>query len=136
MPSSLPQSRNRIVYALLVAIVIAAGLASRKFSGLLPSAVSQYPGDALWALMLFLLIGIAKPRWSTIATAVAALLVSYGVEFSQLYQASWINAIRQTTVGHLVLGIGFDPNDLIAYTVGVAAAASVELLASLRGRRR
>ena len=34
----------------------------------------------------------------------AALLFSYAIEFSQLYQAEWINALRHTALGGLVLG--------------------------------
>ena len=34
----------------------------------------------------------------------AALLFSYAIEFSQLYLAEWINALRHTASGGLVLG--------------------------------
>ncbi|HEY8877902.1 MAG TPA: DUF2809 domain-containing protein [Roseateles sp.] len=123
-----PRQRNRLLYALLVLAVIAAGLASRRYPGLLPALLGKYPGDALWALMVMVLIGLAKPRWPIARTAGAALLTSFAVEFSQLYQADWINAIRHTTLGHLVLGSGFHAMDLLAYTVGVAAGAAMELL--------
>jgi hypothetical protein len=57
-----------------------------------------------------------------------ALLASYAVELSQLYQAPWINAIRGTTLGHLVLGSTFAWQDLVAYTFGVAAGFLLDLL--------
>ena len=123
--------RSRLLYAVLVLAVIAAGLASRRYPWLLPAQLGKYPGDALWALMVMLLYGLARPRWSVARTAAAALATSFVVEFSQLYQADWINAIRHTTLGHLVLGSGFDTHDLLAYTVGVAVGAVAELL-SLR----
>ena len=40
------------------------------------------------------------------------------IEFSQLYQENWIIEIRNTTLGHLVLGQGFLWSDLLAYTFG------------------
>lgn len=51
--------------------------------------------------------------------ALIALTTCYVVEFSQLYQASWINAVRSTPLGHLVLGSAFYWFDLIAYAIGV-----------------
>ena len=117
------------MYAGLVLLTIAAGLASRKYSQLLPDQLGKYPGDALWALMLFLLIGVARPRVSTLGVAGIALVVAFIVEFSQLYQAAWLVGLRQTTLGHLVLGSTFHTPDLLAYAVGIAAAAGVEMLA-------
>jgi hypothetical protein len=122
------RQRSRPVYVLLVLAVIAAGLASRRYPFLLPAALGKYPGDALWALMVLLLCGLAKPGWSVGRVAVAALATSFAVEFSQLYQADWINAIRHTTLGHLVLGSTFSAPDLLAYTVGVVIGAVAELL--------
>jgi hypothetical protein len=121
-------SRSRPLYAFLVLAVIAAGLASRRYPFLLPAQLGKYPGDALWALMVMLLYGFVKPGWPIARTAGAALATSFAVEFSQLYQADWINAVRHTTPGHLVLGSGFHAMDLLAYGVGVAVGAAAELL--------
>jgi len=120
--------RSRPLYILLVLAVIAAGLASRRYPVLLPAQLGKYPGDALWALMVLLLYGLARPGWSVGRVAAAALATSFAVEFSQLYQADWINAIRHTTLGHLVLGSTFHVPDLLAYTVGVAVGAVAERL--------
>ena len=111
--------RNRIVCAVAALFVIAAGLSSRKYPGLLPAALGKYPGDALWALMVFLMIGFVMPRWRSLTIATLALLFSFCVEFSQLYQAPWINAFREATLGHLILGSTFNWHDLTAYAVGV-----------------
>jgi len=59
--------------------------------------------------------------WGTIALAVCA-----AVETSQLYHTPALDALRRTTLGHLVLGSGFDPRDLAAYAVGVAAAVLLD----------
>lgn len=128
MPFSTPCSRNRALYAVLILVVIAIGLASRQYSHLLPPQLRKYPGDALWALMVFLMFGFARPRWSIFRTAAAALATSYLVEFSQLYQAPWLNVIRQTTLGHLVLGSGFHAEDLLAYALGVIVGLLGELI--------
>ena len=93
-----------------------------------PAALGKYPGDALWALMLFAGYCTLLPRIVTWKLVALALCTSYAVEFSQLYQAPWINSIRATTFGHLALGSTFNWPDLVAYTVGVAIGAGVDML--------
>ncbi|WP_245589180.1 ribosomal maturation YjgA family protein [Chitinimonas koreensis] len=123
--------RNLGIHACACLAVIALGLASRRFPGLFPAALGKYPGDALWALMMFFCWGILLPRASTAKVACAALATAYAVEISQLYQAPWINAVRSTTLGHLVLGSAFHWLDLLAYAIGVSAGAFVERLFGL-----
>ena len=77
----------------------------------------------LWALMVFLIFGALLPRHSTMRLALYALLFSYTIEFSQLYHASWIDAIRQTRFGGLVLGFGFLWSDLVSYVMGISIGA-------------
>ena len=48
-----------------------------------------------------------------------ALVFCYLIEVSQLYQGEWLNQIRRTTLGGLILGYGFLWRDLLSYTVGV-----------------
>ena len=67
----------------------------------------------------------------------AALAFSYAIEVSQLYHAPWLDRIRYTSLGGLVLGYGFLWSDIICYTVGlaigvVAEAAIVRVTAARR----
>ena len=129
--------RNVPVYAAAVLAVIGVGLASRHWPGLFPAALGKYPGDALWALMVFAGCGMLRPRACSWRVAASALAISFAVEFSQLYQAPWINAIRGTTLGHLVLGSTFNAPDLLAYAIGVAAGLLAERVFNwVPGRRR
>ena len=121
-------SRSRIWLGVGVLVVIAAGLASRKFPSLLPAMLGKFPGDALWALMVFLGWAFLKPSAPTLQLAGLALATSCLVEFSQIYQAPWINAIRGTTAGHLVLGSTFSWLDLCAYAVGVGFGAGLDFM--------
>jgi hypothetical protein len=122
----LPSTRNRVLYAGLVLAVIAAGLLWRSNYMPLPPVVSKYGGDALWALMVFVGLGFFIPRASTTVLSLMALTFSWGVEFSQLYHAPWIAAIRATLPGRLVLGSTFNWPDLPAYALGVALGAWAE----------
>ena len=122
-----PQSsRNRVLYAVLTLAVVAAGLLWRSDSMPLPPAFSKYGGDALWALMVFLGCGFLLPRASTLTVALLALTFAWGVEFSQLYQAPWIDALRATLPGRLVLGNTFNWPDLPAYALGIGLGVLVE----------
>jgi hypothetical protein len=119
-------NRNRYIYSLLLIATIAVGLASRHFSGILPHWVQLYLGDTLWALMVFLLFGFVFSKKRTLWVAVAALTFSYGIEISQLYHASWIDALRAYPLGGLILGFGFLWSDLVCYTLGVGGGYVLE----------
>jgi hypothetical protein len=110
----------------LLALAGGLGVGSRRFAGHLPYVLATFAGDTLWALALFLLLGLVLPRVTTAWVAAAAFGLSTLVELSQLYHAPWIDAIRQTTLGGLVLGFGFLWSDLVCYAVGVALGAALE----------
>jgi hypothetical protein len=121
-------NRNRIWYALAASAIILLGLASRHFPGFFPLALGKYPGDALWALLVFVLLGIVKPSWPTGKAAAIAMTISVLDEVSQIYQAPWINVIRGTAVGHILLGAAFSWLDIIAYAVGILLGALIEVV--------
>lgn len=106
---------KRIIYALLVLVVIGLGILSRKVA-----AIPLIVGDILYAVMMFLLIKFLLIQLRYWKVALISLSVCYFIEISQLYRAPWINQIRNTIIGALVLGNGFLWSDMIAYTVGTA----------------
>ena len=119
-------SRNRLLYAVLAVVVVMAGLLWRSRFMPLPPFASKYGGDALWALMVFTGLGFLFPRASTLLVALLALAFSWAVEFSQLYHAAWIDIVRDTLPGRLVLGSTFNWPDLPAYALGIALGAVLE----------
>ena len=86
----------------------------------MPEFVLLYVGDAIWALLIFWLASFLRPEWPLQYRAGAALIFAFAIEFSQFYQAEWLNRIRASRLGGLVLGYSFLTADLVAYTVGVA----------------
>ena len=88
--------------------------------------MAAYAGDTLWALVAFLGIGLLLPRASTWRVAALAMSFSVMIEVSQLYHAPWIDSIRGTTLGALVLGHGFLWSDLACYAVGVGIGVLIE----------
>lgn len=118
--------RNRWLYLALTVVVIILGLGSRKYGNYLPDFLREYSGDALWALMVYLGFCFLFRRNSIKKIALMSLVFSYVIEFSQIYQGQWINEIRATTLGALVLGKGFLFSDLICYTVGVIIGVIID----------
>ncbi len=129
--------RNRLAYAFLIALVIGAGLASRsRLANHLPDFIATYSGDTLWAFMVFLMVGLVFPKLRTPWVMALAIGFAFSVEFSQLHQGDWINRIRATRPGALVLGAGFLWSDLVCYTVGILIGAAGEALRpSLRANK-
>lgn len=122
--------RRRMIYLACAACVMLLGLASRRYAGHLPAFLGEYSGDTLWALMLFLLVSAMLVRHSPMVRAAISLTLAFLVEFSQLYHAAWIDSLRQTVLGGLVLGFGFLWTDLICYSVGIGLGAGVDWLFS------
>ncbi|MED0905711.1 DUF2809 domain-containing protein [Bacillus nitratireducens] len=120
--------RNRLLYAVFTIVIIMLGLSSRKFAFALPDLLNEYLGDALWALMIFTGFGFLFPKIEMKKLAFISLIFCYGIEISQLYHAEWIDSIRATTLGGLVLGYGFLWSDLVAYTIGVGIGMFCEFM--------
>lgn len=120
--------RSRVIYGLMIVIVIGLGLGSRSGSPLLPKFIATYAGDTLWALLVFLLLGFLMPSRSTAKVAAIALLFSFSIEVSQLYHTPWIDAIRQTRLGGLVLGHRFLWSDLLSYSIGIMMGMMGEVM--------
>ena len=128
------RSRNRAIYVLVVVLVILLGLASRSYAIEGLELFGKYPGDALWAAMVFFGLGALRPWASTLNNALLAFAICCVVEVMKLYQAPWIVGIRETTLGHLVFGHDFSVENLMAYAVGVVLALGLEALWPCAGR--
>jgi hypothetical protein len=132
LPPSIPRKRNPFLWIALIALTVVLGLASR-YGGHLPRVLADYSGDTFWALAAFLGTGLVFPRASTWRVALLAFSFSILIEVSQLYHAPWIDSIRRTTLGGLVLGFDFVWSDLACYAVGVGLGILIEMT-SLHGR--
>jgi hypothetical protein len=84
--------------------------------------------------MTYWLVRLVAPRWPVLRAAAVATLFCFAIETSQLYHAPWIEAVRGTVLGGLVLGHGFLVTDLLCYVAGVALGVAVDR--ALGGVRR
>ncbi|MBU1822052.1 MAG: DUF2809 domain-containing protein [Bacteroidetes bacterium] len=118
--------RNRIHYLFLIIGTIGLGLASR--AGFIPQGIYPYLGDVLYALMIYFLIGFLLRRVPSLTAAALCVAICYSIELSQLYQAAWINEIRSTRLGGLMLGFGFLWSDLVCYLTGALIGVGLEYI--------
>jgi len=107
------------VYIIVFLVVIILGISSRSFIDVVPLFVSRHFGDALWASMVYFGCRILFIKQRLLVSVCLSVIFSFTIEFSQLYQADWINGIRSTLLGALILGKGFLGIDLIRYAVGI-----------------
>ncbi len=108
--------KSRLIYIILFAITIIVGLFSR--STYIPQVIYPYIGDVFYALMMYWIFAGIFPVKKPAKVALIAIGICFCIELLQLYQADWINAIRHTKLGGLVLGFGFLWSDLLCYTIG------------------
>ena len=111
-------TRNRILNFILIISTIALGLASR--TAIVPDTIYPYLGDILYAVMIYFVLGFLLPTMSQIKVAIACVLACFAIEFLQLIDVPWLNSVRNTLFGRLVLGSGFLWSDLLCYLVGTS----------------
>lgn len=116
----------RLFYLRIVLFVMCLGLLSRRLSNYIPDIIDLYLGDLLWALMIYFIIRMVFTNKSVKQVAFYGVFFCFLIEFSQLYHSTWIDIIRRTTIGGLVLGYGFLWSDLIAYLLGTITGALID----------
>jgi hypothetical protein len=120
--------RKRIFPLLLLLFVLPLGLATRKAPEYFPAFVAEYGGDTLWALVAFLLCWLLLMQWRLWLLVLLSGSFCLMIELSQLWQAAWLNDLRDTVFGALVLGRGFLWSDFVCYGVGIAMGIGLHSL--------
>jgi len=119
-----PARRRLAVVAALLATA-ALGLLSRRYP--LPGFLAEYTGDAAYATAAFFLFALPFPRARTAALLVLAFGFAAAVEASQLLAWPWLQELRGTRLGALLLGQGYQTADLAAYAVGTLLAGCADV---------
>jgi len=123
-------AKKRVTYFILIAVIIVLGLLSRKFS-----VIPLWVGDVLWATMIYFMLRFFLPGASTQKIAIITILTSYAIEFSQLYKAEWIDNLRHTFPGRMILGETFFLGDLVSYTAGILIGVFIDLAIKTPNRK-
>ena len=115
----LKRSRLRLLTILSLLIITPIGFLSKAYYGFAHEWVNDFGGDILyevfWCLVVFLLI----PRWNTVIQAPWWVFgVTCILEFLQLWKHPYLQAIRATLLGRMLLGTTFVWWDFPHYAVG------------------
>ena len=110
--------KRRIIYSILFLITIPIGLATRKKPEWFYKIISTYGGDILWTTLFFFLFIIIFPTKKLIVITAYTYAFAVAIEISQLYHNEWIDNIRRTFLGKMILGFGFLWSDLVCYALG------------------
>lgn len=102
------------------------GLSTRWYPDAFPDVTARFGGDALWAAAVVWFIALIRRKSASLRIALSALAIAFAIETSQLYHASWIDAIRGTRPGAIMLGQGFLWSDFLSYAVGVLIAGAID----------
>jgi len=94
-------------------------------------------GGAAYALFWTLAFAALKPTVPALRLAATMFIVTCGLEFLQAWHPAWLEAIRRTLAGRLILGTTFDWLDFPPYAVGaVLGWAAVSVLGVKPQRRK
>ena len=117
MPS---HTRRRLAFLVVAVLLVPIGLAVRRhddFPGNLPSSTLYE-----WLLMC-LVLAFRPHRRFVWPTAALVAGVTIALEFAQLWQPAWLQAVRSTFLGRMALGTSFSWADLPPYPLACAAGA-------------
>lgn len=121
---------TRLYYFIAILLTMIIGLLSRHYT-VSGDFIHDYVGDAIWAGMIYLGFRFIQPLMPIKSSLIAALIFCYLIEISQLYQGEWLNQLRRTTLGGLILGFGFLWSDFLMYTLGIITAALMDFYLKL-----
>ncbi len=117
---------KRVHYLFLVLGVMFLGLLSRRMTAYIPDIIDLFLGDFLWAMMIYFIMRTIFINFSLKKSSVFGILFCFFIEITQLYHSAWIDEVRKTTLGGLILGYGFLWSDLAAYLFGVCFGAAFD----------
>lgn len=120
------RERSRFRLLVLIALCVLGSLALARYGRPYAWWLPRYGQLALWSMTFYWLLLWLRPTASTRRATQLTLLLSLGIECSQLYQAPWIHDLRLTPVGAAVLGSGFHRIDLVCLAVGALLASVLD----------
>jgi len=107
----------RIALLITIVLIVPIGYFVR-FSPSFPDWFSDVFGSIAYQVFFVALVQFCFPKWSIAKTAIGVFLSSCAIEFLQLWQPPFLQAIRATLPGRLILGNTFSWSDFPPYAIG------------------
>ena len=112
----------RVSYLLIFIFCTWLAITTRTHKEWFHPIIVQYGGDTIWAGMFLFLLRVFFIKTKLWKLALITFAAGVADETLQLYHAPWIESIRHTRIGGLMLGYGFLWSDIVCYAVGVIIA--------------
>lgn len=107
-----------------------------RFTPLAPEWLRDTSGGAAYVILCTLLAAVVKPNLSPARLATGAFLFTCAVECLQAWHPAWLDAIRRTLPGRLLLGTTFAWHDFPPYVAGAVLGYCLLLPLMLESRQR
>jgi glycopeptide antibiotics resistance protein len=108
---------SRLVFLVNILAIVPLGYIIR-FSPSLPEYIRDPVGGVAYEIFWILLVLFIYPPANRRLSAIGVCLATCAIEFLQLYQPPWLQAIRATLPGRLILGTDFIWSDFPVYVLG------------------
>jgi hypothetical protein len=119
-PVQLPFRAYRGVLLSYLGVITLIGLGAKFYPGPGRRWLNDTFGGTPYEIFWILLIAIIFPRAKAIYIAIGVLIATCSLEFLQLWQPAWLQTIRGTLLGRLILGNTFSWSDFPYYFIGCA----------------
>lgn len=113
-----PFFNYRVALLLSIIPIFIVGLTCEFYSGPGQEWFNNYFGDFLYQIFLILLVSFLWPKASPFWIALGVFVFNSLIEFLQLWQPPFLQAIRRTLFGRLFLGYSFVWEDFLYYAIG------------------
>ncbi len=113
-----PFFNYRVALLLTIIPIFVLGLTSKFYPGPGHKWFNNYFGDFLYQIFLILLVTFVWPQASPAWTSLGVFIFNCAIEFLQLWQPPFLQAIRATLFGRLLLGNSFVWDDFLYYGGG------------------
>ncbi|MEG4322036.1 MULTISPECIES: DUF2809 domain-containing protein [unclassified Microcoleus] len=110
--------KYRIALLIGIIVIVPLGYVVRFSHGAAPEWFKDYFGGIAYEMFWISLVVFIWPRFSQNRAAVAVCLATCAIEFLQLWKPPFLQAIRATLPGRLVLGNTFSWSDFPSYFLG------------------
>jgi hypothetical protein len=117
---------------LALAVVVPAGLASKLLGG---PWLRDFGVGVLYEVFWILAVLLVRPWLSAAVVAVVVLVATSLLEVLQLWHPAWLEAVRNTFVGHALLGSHFSWWDFPHYVAGCIVGALLGRVLARGGAR-
>jgi hypothetical protein len=108
--------RRRLALAIFALVPL--GIGTKFYVGPAAGWVQAHAGGVLYVVFWTLVVLWGRPALSVWAAAAGVLAVTVGLEGLQAWEPAFLEAVRNTFVGHALLGSTFSWLDLPHYAIG------------------